>query len=539
MPAAQRARPPAPAPAVTRQLARMIVAVALWLALTSAAFAHASLIAAAPAQDAVLGAAPAAFTLTFSEPVSPLALSLVSPDGAVTPLTRFDLADGAVQIAAPKGLGQGTFVLSYRVISTDGHPVAGSIIFSIGAPSAGGVAAAAPDWQLVAAIWIGRVLMYAGLFFGIGGVFFRAFVSRHDAGRTAAGLALVAGLVGATLSIGLQGLDALGLPLAALGRGEVWATGFSTSLGPAAAIALAGMALAALSLRLHGGAGRLAAGTAFMGIGLALAVTGHASAADPQWLTRPAVFLHATAIAFWAGALPALASLLRQHSAEATVALRRFSRAAPLALLPLVLAGAALALVQVGTPEALIETAYGRVLLVKLSLLVALFGLAAFNRWRLTRPVTEGDLVATRTLIRVIAVETVLIVAVLGAAATWRFTPPPRTLALAQAAPLAMHIHAGKAMAEITFASGHIGENSADILLLDSDFGALDADGVTLVASNPALGVEEIRYPADRQADGTWKVARLTIPVPGTWTVRLDIRVSEFELVRLEDEIAF
>ncbi|HEY0918783.1 copper resistance D family protein, partial [Devosia sp.] len=275
------------------------------------------------------------------------------------------------------------------------------------------------------------------------------------------------------------------------------------------------------------------------GVGLALAATGHAGAAEPQWLTRPAVFLHAAGIAFWAGALPALATLLRHRSAEAAAALRRFSLAAPFAVLPLIVAGATLALVQVRAPEALVATAYGRVLMVKLALLVVLFGLAAFNRWRLTRPALAGEGAATRTLVRVIAVEAVLIVAVLGAVATWRFTPPPRTLAAAQAAPLVTHIHAGKAMAEITFASGDAGGNAADILLMNTDFGALDADAVTLVASNRALGVEDIGYPADRQPDGTWKVEPLTIPVPGTWTIRLDVRVSEFELLRLEDEIAF
>ncbi|HEY0919267.1 copper resistance CopC family protein, partial [Devosia sp.] len=221
MPAPARPR----AGAVARRLERVVAALMVWLALTATACAHASLVAAVPAQETVLGSAPAAFTLTFSEPVSPLALTLVSPDGSATALTTADFADGVVRIAAPDVLGRGTYVLSYRVVSADGHPVAGSIIFSIGAASGGGGAAPVTDWPLVAAIWTGRLLLYAGLFFGVGGAFFRAFVTHHEAGARTSGLALLAGFVGAPLSLGLLGLDALGLPLTALGRGAVWEAG--------------------------------------------------------------------------------------------------------------------------------------------------------------------------------------------------------------------------------------------------------------------------------------------------------------------------
>ncbi len=42
--------------------------------------------------------------------------------------------DATLTIAVPP-LPDGTHVLSWRVISADGHPVGGSLIFSIGAPS--------------------------------------------------------------------------------------------------------------------------------------------------------------------------------------------------------------------------------------------------------------------------------------------------------------------------------------------------------------------------------------------------------------------
>ena len=64
----------------------------------------------------------------------------------------------------------------------------------------------------------------------------------------------------------------------------------------------------------------------------------------------------------------------------------------------------------------------------------ALLGLAAFNRYRLTAPASRGVEPARLRLRRVIGVEIAVVLAILATAALWRFTPPPRTLAIASAA---------------------------------------------------------------------------------------------------------
>ena len=523
-----------------RLVLKAAVCMLLWLSLSAAALAHASLISASPAQNTVLASAPSQFVLQFNEPVSPLALTLVAPDGSRTTLAEFRLVEGAIEVAAPAGIGKGTFALSYRVISTDGHPVAGAVIFSIGAPSGGAAGADQPvDWVLRSAIWAVRVLVYLGLFFGVGSAAFRQWMEPKGGARRPLGRAAIAGgLVAAPLAVGLQGLDALGLSLAAIADPNVWATGFSTSLGPAMAIGFLAIALAAVAEWRAGGIGRSLALVALLGVGAALAVTGHAGAAEPQWLTRPAVFVHAVGIAAWAGALLPLFAALRRPVPD-VAALRRFSRWIPVALLPLIVAGAVLAVIQVGRLEALVDTTYGQVLLAKLVLLAGVFALAVYNRLRLTAPVLAFNVEATRRLVQTIAVEAALVVLVLSIAALWRFTPPPRALALVEAAPLSLHIHTDTAMGEVIFASGATGETSADIVLMTGDFGPLEANALTLVASNPAAGIEETKYPAALQPDGSWHVAPLQIPVPGTWTIRLDIRVSDFVMTRIADDVVF
>jgi copper transport protein len=174
---------------------------------------------------------------------------------------------------------------------------------------------------------------------------------------------------------------------------------------------------------------------------------------------------------------------------------------------------------------------------VKLALFAILLGLAVINRVRLTGSARRGEAKAVRDLRRSIGIEVVLVLAIFAVAASWRFTPPPRALAATAAAPVSIHIHAGKAMADLTIAPGRTGPATASIALLSGDFGALSAKEVTLVMANREAGVEQIRRPAARLPDGNWRVDDLNLPLPGRWSVRIDILVSDFEVVKLEDTI--
>lgn len=504
---------------------------------TMAALAHAALIGSEPADGAVLADAPSRIVLTFNEPVSPLVLRLVDDSGAAATLD-FDIRDTAIVIDRPGRIERGTHALSWRVISADGHPVGGTVLFSVGAPSAGAAPGAREvvDWPLRIAIWTCRVAIYLGFFIGIGGLFFSSVVARDNAPTRGLQRAMIGlGLVAMPLSVGFQGLDALDLPISSLATPLVWQTAMGTSWGATAAIGVAALAAALWGNELRGRPQGVLALAAFLGLGLALTASGHAGSARPQLVTRPAVLVHVLAAAFWIGALIPLAVQLRRK--EATAALHRFSIVIPFAVLPLVAAGVALAVVQVREPAALPSTAYGRVLLVKLALVSVLLLLAAFNRWRLTGRVSAGDVDAARRLGRSILVEIALAAAILCTVATWRFTPPPRALEAAAAAPASVHIHTARAMVDVTLAPGHAGPVVASIVPLTGDFSPLDPVEVTLTLSNPALGIEPIRREATRRDDGTWRVDDLTVPVAGRWDVDIALLVSEFELVRLDGKI--
>jgi copper transport protein len=498
--------------------------------------AHATMMSSNPPDGAVTPTPPAQFVLTFNEPVSPLVLRLVRPDGGVAVLDASTARDTSITIPMPATLGQGTHVLSWRVVSLDGHPVGGSVVFSIGAPSAGPDPAAmdGTDRSVSAALWFCKLVLYLGLFVGVGGSFFRAWLAPgpDGTGSTILG-ALALGLVATPVAVGLQGADALGVPLEGLARATVWQAGLQTSFGPTAIAAAFALLFGMFAPQTPA---RLARGLSLFGllaVGLALALSGHASVAPPRWLTRPAVFVHAVTVAFWVGSLVPLAAALRADAG--ITALAAFSRAAPWAVAALVVSGTALAVVQVEEPELLLSTAYGRLLCAKLLLVALLLMLAAWNRYRLTPAIGRND--ARHHLRRTIAIELATIALVLGLVAAWRFTPPPRALAIAAAQPAFVHIHTAQAMAEVTLQPGQAGLVRADIILMNGDFGGLDAKEVELTIENTTAGIEAISRPATKGSDAIWRVERFPVPRGGRWDVRVDILVNDFEKVRLNGQI--
>jgi copper transport protein len=528
---------------VLRILAAGLFAVlALALAPSGRAEAHAALATSTPADGGMVATAPAAARLAFSEPVSPLVLRLIGPDGAATELTGATLEGDTLVVPLPAGAADGTYVLSYRVVSQDGHPVAGSLVFAIGdAPPAAGAASfrEVRDPVRDGAVWAARAALTGGVLFGVGGALFLAFAgtAAPPAARRAAGWALAFTAVASVPAIGLQGLDALGLPLAGLADPAAWSAGLQLAYAVTVGGVLVATVLAAVSLRLGSIVGqRLAALLGLAVLAFAYSLSGHASTAPPEAITHRAVSVHVAAAAVWIGALVPLALLLSAGGAPATRALTSFSRVVPYAVAALVLTGVFLAAVQVRTPAALWSTDYGRVLLGKLALVAAMLALAAFNRWRLTRPALAGDADARRRLVRVIAVETALAVAVVGTLALWRFTPPPRALAAAAAAPVEVHIHTDAGMATLTLTPGRTGPLGVEIVLQTADFGALAAKELRVTFANPTAGIEPIRRPAT-ETGGVWRVDDMTLPVAGTWTVRLDVLVSDFETLRLEGTV--
>src|SRR5262249_16654663 len=117
----------------------------------------------------LVNALPAEVTLTFSEPVRAVAerIRVVAPDGSRVDRGTPAVRDTVLAIPLTPGTARGTYLISYRVISADSHPVAGGVTFSVGAPSAVPSAGSNEQTQvsggLKVAMGVARWLGYVGV----------------------------------------------------------------------------------------------------------------------------------------------------------------------------------------------------------------------------------------------------------------------------------------------------------------------------------------------------------------------------------------
>ncbi|SCM70684.1 Copper resistance protein C [uncultured Pleomorphomonas sp.] len=519
-----------------RFLARLALVVAGCAMLAGPCFAHATLLGSEPAEGSVVATPPAKMRLSFNEPVTPLVFKLFDPDGRSADVTA-TAQDNDLLVELPAAGGEGTYALSWRVTSADGHPIGGTATFSIGHASHRAAAETARTSATAPLIWLTRIGVYIGWIGGVGGAFFLMAVA---AGRRPAvadrAIAALLGLGGvATLfSFGLQGLDELGGNLASLGRAAPWLAGLQSPYGGTLCLGVVALVLAALALRLP--AGKVAAGTAsaaLVAVAFALTLSGHASTAAPAWAARPALALHGAAAALWGGSLlPLLLLVVTRHEGAGRSALRLSALLLPTVAV-LALSGLTLAILQGVTVATLTGTDYGRLLAGKLLLVLAMLGIGALNRRILVPRLAIGGDGHFRHLRQVLMVDVCLLLLVLAVVAGWRFTPPPRSIAAAEAAlrhRSMLHIHTARGMAMIEIG----GQGDLDIRLSGADGRPLAAQEVRVSLANPAAGVEPLQRQATLVANGHWRVDGLIFPVGGAWTLRLGVLVSDFDSLSLE-----
>jgi copper transport protein len=512
-----------------------LVALLSVLCFATVASAHASLVSTEPGDGSVLAQVPKTVQLQFNEAVTPAVIRLIDAAGRTRDDAAVRATDETIVITLPENLPRGTQVVSYRVISVDGHPVAGSMLFSIGAVT-GAAAIPTNAGSVSGLIWLARIGVYLGLFVGVGGAFFATWIGQTRAGATAIIAATMVGLFSAAASLGLDGLDVLDLPLRGILISTPWKAALATSLGPSLLIAVAAMAAGIVAQRNRSvRVARTLSVLAIAGVGFSLAASGHAATAPPQWATRPLVFLHGVGVAFWVGALVPLVAMTWRPTPALLPVLNRFSRGAVPVVAVLLLAGLALAIVQMESFRALVDTKYGIILSIKLTLVVVLLGLAALNRFRLT-PALAFDHLNTRPLIQSILIECMVVAGILAVVAGWRFTPPPRAIAATVQPLLGLHMHTDNAMFQVLVSPAKVGSDSFVVQLMNGDASPLSAKAATLTLSLPELGIEPLERKATLGADGYWHLRDVPIPHPGRWHLRIDTLVTDFQQITLEDD---
>ena len=459
------------------------------LAVPATAWAHAALLRTVPSASRTVNEAPPQVSLTYSEPVEPR-FAIVS----VTDATGRQVTAGAPQRAsgAPQTLvttlqrvPEGWYLVFWRVISADGHPVRGAFTFAVG-PNPGpppqfrvpSLSETATTTQLLVARWI----VYLSALTALGLLVLRFLIARSVARR-------VSGTSLRPLSVALG--VALGIALIAIPVYVVISTAQFTlrsafDLGAVLPVARASnfgrdfldLELVLLFFAVAAGAAvftdrperphrsvaeLLSVGSALTTGAAALTLpglAGHAGQKSPRGLALPLDALHLCAASIWIGGLIGIVvfwlTVGRQGRVAAlAVIVPRFSTVAFVSVLVLVSSGIGQSLLELPTLGSLWQTSYGQALLVKIALLAAALVLAAVNLAR-TKPRLQAAGVrpslgpgAALLLRRLVQGEIVFVAGALFAAAVLTSLPPPAS-ALARVKNIAARVGPGPVSTVLT-----------------------------------------------------------------------------------------
>lgn len=573
---------------MVRRLATATLLVALAaLALPAAASAHAQLEGVTPQRGAVVQQPPDAVVFRFDEAVE-------GNFGAVRVYDRTGARVDAGDAFHPNGHGEqlgvrmkpslpdGTYTATYRVVSADGHVVSGGSTFSIGTASGAGATVAqllagtntGPVTEAVAGI--GKGLTFAALAILAGGLGFLlwtwtwAAATAQASAQTAAAFARrlrallfgasLVGAIGAATVVVLEGASAAGISGWSALRWDIVSETLGTSIGRVWGIAVPiWLAAAGLSLlAIRPGQRRPPAtalallGTATIALVLVPGLGGHARTQDPVWLLLPANALHVAAMGLWAGglvmlvaALPAATRTLEPAGRTRLLAgtLARFSPMALGAVAVLTVAGVVQAIVEVRTFAHLLDTAFGRCVLIKVVLLCGLIAIGAWHRrtaipgLRQIAAAGESPAGAGVSIRRALRAEVALVAVVLGVTAALSSYPPSTVQA---AGPVSRTTTVGPAQLQVTVDPATVGANDIHLYLLNPRDGSQwdRAKEVRLSARQADKRIGPLSIPLSKAGPGHYTTsAPAALAVPGDWTLDVAVRVSDFDQYEQQIEV--
>ncbi len=285
----------------------------------------------------------------------------------------------------------------------------------------------------------------------------------------------------------------------------------------------------------------------------ALAWSGHAAGGlGGEAVIHPAAdVLHLIAAAAWVGALlPLIVLFAAAHADDASLAMARtatarFSILGIVSVGTLLVTGIVNTYYLAGSVPALLHTDYGRLLLIKIALFLAMVAIAAVNRFHLTPQLAQqASIAASRNALRqlrrnasieVLAGAIVIaIVAALGTMAPAIHAAHQHpTYGAVPADAAFVHIHLVEGMADVTIRPGRTGRARATIRLWNEDFGPLEARQVSLTLTAPAAAGNPTPRPARQGRDGAWQVDGIELSQPGNWTVSVDVVLDQTKRLTL------
>ncbi len=454
----------------------VLAALVVCAALASSASAHAYLVKTSPAASRILDTPPKQVALTYDEAVEPrfAIISVTNAAGrqeTTGPVSRSPADPDTLVVPLRPNLPEGWYLIYWRAISVDGHPVQGAFTYAVGpnpgpAPqfSVPHISATAVTPQLLITRW----LMFALVMSAIGLLALRLAIARPVVRRRPG--ASLRPLSIAFIVTSILGLIAIPVYLDfAIANDSLRSVFDLGALVPLYRVTAFGRGYVDLELcfalfcvagwialwvdrpdRERRSVAELAAGVgAVLGAAAVLEIpgaVGHAGQTSPRGLSLLFDLIHLSAGSVWLGGLIGLLvlwfTLGSTNRARALgVVVPRFSNVALVSVILLIASGTGSTIVHMPAINALWETSYGVAILVKIGLLSAALVFGAINLLRTTPSLVAGERdpargdAGARMLRRTVSGEVILIGgAVFAAAVLSSLPPPPPSFALQNSA---------------------------------------------------------------------------------------------------------
>jgi copper transport protein len=533
-------------------LKRASIAIVVLVALTAvpSAWAHATLQSSTPGSNSIVRESPTEVALQFSEAVETAFGSIRVYDCGGERVDSGKVArpsDSSVAVNLDGNLPAGTYTVTWRVISADAHPVAGAFVFNVKAASKSGeceqvFGKESTPGSIDALFKFMRALDFALILLVVGGATALALILRSAAPhlramlyRILAGLAL--GLVVAcSLCIVLQGAVAGGFGASEALRWDTvdsvlqtrFGKAFLWQLGLAAVIAPG----AFLASRSRNSTVRLLVLVPAVLLLPTLSAAGHARTSGTVALIADVVHLAAASV--WVGGLAFTVLALLLAGADrwplASRAVPVFSILAVGSVVTLIIAGTLRGYQEVRAFHGLWDTTYGKLLLLKIGLVLPLLALGAYNNRfavpRLKRQI--ASVLEQRRFLRAAGVELAIMAAIVGVTAVL-VTEPPAKASIEPKELINDFVPIGNLEVNYTIEPAETGPNTIHLYFFKPTGEPANVDDAKMSATLPRNGLGPISIPLQKIVPSHYTTPAGVFPQGGAWQVLIEARRGEFD----------
>lgn len=529
--------------AMPRCALALVAALLVLVGAPRTAEAHAILLSIDPANGEVVEDSPGTIAVTFTETVrvDDDAVTLLDDTGASVAVD-VEVVGDELRISPTSPLDDGTYVVSWRVISIDSHPVSGGSVFHVGAATLDDVVIdrAASPTGLGALRALADALVYGTALVSVGASW---FARRWSAPAISAVVRRAA----------LAGLGALVIATAAR-VGEFdgsWSgianlDGWSGALDGAVGLLAVCVGTGLVVLASTGPAGRGAVGRWAVGAGavlVGLVVEGHTRSADSDGVAALGGVVHLAAGSLWLGGVAALVIGRRRELADSQrwrAAVVDVSAVAIWAVVAVAAGGTALAVTIAPDLGAQLWSRWGVLLLVKVILVIGLVGLGWYHRARVIPRLEVADVDVGADGVdarfrRSLGAELALFAGVVAVTGVLVSSPPeaaaivePQVVSADPVSEL-VELSSGVGSARIVVTPAALGANEVFVTLTDLAGAPLELVWDPIIeAAAPDLGVGPLVLPPHRLGDGSYH-ALVDLALTGRWEITVQARTGTFE----------